>query len=107
MPGNSSANVLASHAAPVPVATRVNMLSLRVTSEIQPRTKNGHPHHSTTGVASTAWDQPYHTGPSQPDASSPGTISLIAITSTGRVRTQADDEPAAHVGKLRARPVVQ
>ena len=65
------------------------MLSLRVTSEVQARTKKGHPHHSTTGVASTAWDHPYHAGPSQSRASSPGTISLIAITSTGRVSVQA------------------
>ncbi len=29
------------------------MLSRRLTSEAQPRAKNGPPHHSTTGVAST------------------------------------------------------
>ena len=89
MPGNASASVLASQAAPVPTATSVNMLSLRVTSEVQARTKKGQPHHSTTGVASAACDHPYHVGPSQSRASSPGTISLIAITSTGRDRTQA------------------
>ena len=35
----------------------VNMLRWRFTSEAQPRTKNGHPAHSTTGVAKTSWIQ--------------------------------------------------
>ena len=34
------------------MAISVNMLKLRVFSDIQPRSKNGRPHHSTTGVAS-------------------------------------------------------
>ena len=34
----------------MPIAMSVNMLRLRLTSERQPRTKNGHPAHSTTGV---------------------------------------------------------
>ena len=33
------------------------MLRLRVTSDCQPRTKNGQPAHSTTGVASTSCSQ--------------------------------------------------
>ena len=41
----------------MPIAIRVNMLRLRVTSDCQPRTKNGQPAHSTTGVASTIWIQ--------------------------------------------------
>ena len=65
------------------------MLSLRVTSEVQPRAKKGHPHHSTTGVASTAWIHPDHVVPSQRRASSEGTISLIAIAKTGKVRAPA------------------
>ena len=81
--GNSSATVLASHAAPVPSAISVNMLSFAVTIDVQPRTKNGHPHHSTTGVASSAWDHPNHTGPSQLRASSAGAISLIATARSG------------------------
>ena len=36
----------------MPIAISVNMLRLRVTSERQPRAKNGAPAHSTTGVAS-------------------------------------------------------
>ena len=35
----------------MPSAISVNMLRLRVTSDAQPRTKNGQPAHSTTGVA--------------------------------------------------------
>ena len=35
-------------------AISVNMLRLRVTSEAQPRSKNGQPAHSTTGVASAS-----------------------------------------------------
>ena len=37
---------------PVPIAISVNMLRLRVTSDCQPRSKNGQPAQSTTGVAS-------------------------------------------------------
>src|ERR1700730_1534458 len=33
------------------------MLRLRVTSDCQPRTKNGHPAQSTTGVVNTNWIQ--------------------------------------------------
>ena len=35
----------------MPSAISVNMLRLRVTSDCQPRSKNGQPAHSTTGVA--------------------------------------------------------
>jgi hypothetical protein len=33
----------------------VNMLRLWLTTDAQPRWKNGQPAHSTTGVASTSW----------------------------------------------------
>ncbi len=39
---------------PVPIAISVNMLSRQVTIERHPRTKNGAPPHSTTGVASAS-----------------------------------------------------
>ena len=39
---------------PVPIAISVNMLVERFTIEVQPRWKNGHPPHSTTGVARTS-----------------------------------------------------
>ena len=35
------------------MAISVNMLRLRLMSDAQPRSKNGQPAHSTTGVAST------------------------------------------------------
>ena len=41
----------AATATPVPMAISVNMLRLRVRNDCQPRTKNGQPAHSTTGVA--------------------------------------------------------
>jgi len=39
------------------MAIKVNMFSRSETSEAQPRSKKGHPAHSTTGVASTNWTQ--------------------------------------------------
>ena len=41
----------------MPSAISVNMLRLRVSSDCQPRTKNGQPAHSTTGVAKANWIQ--------------------------------------------------
>ncbi len=41
----------------MPSAISVNMLRLRVTTDCQPRTKNGQPAHSTTGVASISCSQ--------------------------------------------------
>jgi hypothetical protein len=40
---------------PVPRAISVNMLRLRLTIDIQPRSKKGQPAQRTTGVASTSW----------------------------------------------------
>src|SRR5689334_19045791 len=37
----------------MPIAISVNMFRLRVVTDCAPRTKNGHPAQSTTGVAST------------------------------------------------------
>ena len=42
---------------PVPSAISVNMLSLRLTKEAQPRCKNGAPAQRTTGVAKTSCNQ--------------------------------------------------
>ena len=44
-------------ATPVPSAISVNMLRLRVTSDCQPRSKNGQPAQSTTGVANASCSQ--------------------------------------------------
>ena len=49
--GARVAMTLYTQATPVPIAMRVNIFRLRVMSEFQPRTKNGHPPQSTTGVA--------------------------------------------------------
>ena len=51
-PGASIATALKSHATPTPIAMSVNMFRCRLTSDRQPRTKNGQPAHSTTGVLS-------------------------------------------------------
>ena len=57
MPGATVATTLNSQATPVPIAMRVNMFSFIVRTEVQPRSKNGQPAHSTTGVARTSWIQ--------------------------------------------------
>lgn len=54
IPGASVATTLYAQATPVPIAIRVNMFRFQVRTEAQPRTKKGHPAHSTTGVASTS-----------------------------------------------------
>ena len=51
MPGSGRATTEKTQAAPVPSAISVNMFRLRFTTDCQPRTKNGHPPQSTTGVA--------------------------------------------------------
>src|SRR5262245_20495674 len=58
--GITVATIENSHALPVPSAISVNMLRLRLTSDCQPRTKNGHPAQSTTGVAITSCAQATH-----------------------------------------------
>src|SRR6186997_3165503 len=55
--GATVATILYSQAAPVPMAIRVNMLRLRDATDCAPRTKNGQPAHSTTGVANTSCTQ--------------------------------------------------
>src|SRR5438552_3164752 len=65
---------------------RVNMLVERLTTELQPRWKKGHPPQSTTGVASS---NSIHG--SQPPGSAcctgiPGNMSAIAIPSSGSLK---------------------
>src|ERR1019366_7039111 len=52
--GNKVATTLKRYATPVPMAISVNMLVLRFTTDVHPRWKNGQPHHSTAGVASSS-----------------------------------------------------
>ena len=49
--GPNTARRLYPSATPVPMAIKVNMLRERIATDRQPRTKNGHPAHDTTGVA--------------------------------------------------------
>src|SRR5665213_2818315 len=51
------ATTLAAQATPRPMAINVNMLRLRVAIDCAPRTKNGQPAHSTTGVAKASCTQ--------------------------------------------------
>ena len=53
-PGASVATTLKPYAAPTPSAISVNMFRWRLTTDAQPRSKNGQPPHSTTGVASAS-----------------------------------------------------
>ena len=68
----------------MPIAIKVNMFVERLTIDIHPRWKNGHPPHSTTGVLSNNSIQG-----SQPGKACctgmPGNISAIAIPSSGTV----------------------
>src|SRR5438105_1617079 len=67
---------------PTPKAISVNMFGLRCTSDSQARSKNGQPHHNTTGVASRSWIQ-LSTRMSSRCSRRPGTRSLIAMEKTG------------------------
>ena len=49
--GNNKATTLYTQATETPSAIRVNILRFQVRTDCQPRTKNGHPPHNTTGVA--------------------------------------------------------
>src|SRR3954452_5533631 len=69
------------------MAISVNMFGLRLTSDIQPRTKNGQPAQTTTGVAQirpTAFAVRMLTA-----APNPGIRSAIEVTSTGADSTAA------------------
>ncbi len=50
-PGRECCNEAVEPGTPVPMATSVKLLRLRVLSEAQPRSKKGRPAHATTGVA--------------------------------------------------------
>ena len=73
---------------PVPSAISVNMFRWRLTTDGQPRTKNGQPPQSTTGVASASWIQAVHRSPSSRWTGRPGSMSPMASRNTGRVSTR-------------------
>ena len=83
----------------MPIAISVNMLRLRVTSDCQPRTKNGQPAHSTTGVAKREL-HPVRQRRLDPDRAQPARCAPISSTKTGSVSDQADPEPPRHVGEF-------
>ena len=60
------------------------MLRRSVRNEVQPRTRKGHPHHSTTGVASTSSSQRAVRAPIQASTGSPS-IGPIATRASGTV----------------------
>ena len=68
----------------MPIAISVNMFRFRVRTEFQPRTKNGHPAHSTTGVASTSWIHPEACGDTR-SATPPTRSRPISSSTTGTV----------------------
>ena len=65
----------------------VNMFRCRLTSEAQPRTKNGQPPHSTTGLASTNWPHVIAAGGITCISGCPGITSASITTRIGAVST--------------------
>src|SRR5215469_12020464 len=73
----------------MPSPISVNMLGLRLTSEVQKRSKNGRPQQSTTGVASTSSSQGRR-GPSRACKNGCGQIILpMATANRGMVKIVA------------------
>src|ERR1700674_4637115 len=64
------------------------MFKLRLTTDCQPRTKNGQPPQSTTGVASTSSAQINARGAISLSSAAPGTNSLMAAANKGTVRAR-------------------
>ena len=76
------------------------MLSFIVRTDAQPRTKNGHPAHSTTGVASASWTQV--DAPRGDRSCIDGNRCATHLQHDHRDgQSQPDPEPARHVGELR------
>ena len=89
----------------MPIAISVNMLRLRVPIDCQPRTKNGQPAHSTTGVARTSSTQPSTSGENA--SNEPGRQVPAHRDDHDRDREHgADDEAPAHVEIVLARALV-
>ena len=82
----------------MPIAISVNMLRLRVSSDCQPRTKNGQPAHSTTGVANTSWIQ-FDRRLVDPAVTADQVAAHLQDHRREREH-QADPEAARHVGKF-------
>src|SRR4051812_23262767 len=65
------------------MAINVNMFGERCTIDCQPRSKNGQPHQSTTGVAIANSSQRSPESPIQLEIGLLGSMLSIAITNTG------------------------
>ena len=76
------------------------MLSWRVTSERQPRTKNGQPPQRTTGAASRSWSASSTRGGTACAMGLPGSISPIATAQQRRREQRAPAEAPRHVDQL-------
>src|SRR5436190_1804148 len=70
------------------MAMSVNMLRFQVAIDLQPRSKNGHPAHSTTGVLKTSCSQACSAGPSHASTGTPS-IGNMAKSSAGRLQSHA------------------
>jgi len=80
--------MLNAQAAPTPRAISENMLRRRFTTDCQPRTKSGHPPHSTTGVASSSSSHCSGRGATRRRTSSGARSAAIASTNAGTARTR-------------------
>ena len=88
------------------MAIRLNMLSRMVRNDFHPRTRNGQPHQSTTGVARTSSSQRAVPSPIQAPTGSPS-IGPMAMTRSGTVSTAPTAKPPPEVDQLRVRPLVR
>ena len=86
-PGASVATTLYPYAAPTPRPISVNMFGLRCTNDCHMRSKNGQPHHNTTGVASASWMRLTRAIPRRCDSAPPVAMSPIASRKTGAPKT--------------------
>ena len=71
-----------------------------MTMDLQPRSKNGHPPHKTTGVLRTSCSHESSVAPSQRSTGTPS-IGHMASNSTGTVRTRHDPKSAGHAPQFR------
>ncbi len=93
-------------ATPVPSAIRVNMLRWPVRTDCQPRTKNGQPAHSTTGVASAISSQFGMMPCGSSQCRSKRCPPMSSATSRHGERA-ADPQAARHVDQFLVGPVVE
>ena len=82
----------------------MNMFRLRFTSDCHARTKNGHPAHSTTGVASSKLDPGREPGWRRARAGRGRECGRPSQARTRHRQHETDPEPAGHVDELEVRP---